>query len=433
MSAHRPLRIAWLGGGPAESGGAPGVVTELLEGLSRRGHRIDCFLPGTPRNIPDQLLGLENLTFVCSANSWRWNRWYSQTGITSFASGLLARAAGSLRLRREIIKRHEREPYDLVFQNQTIESLGVPASVVRSVPLVVRPDTHQAGELRWLIAERRIAFRCQPRFIFFVVAAIMSFRTLVQALRIRRVSMLICISSVFRDHIVHDYRFPIEKTIVVANPVRLERFTVSERPLGEPATVLVPTRLSLRKGLEDVVQVAHLLLARGVDARVRVVGGPSMWSDYTSLLDDLPQENSGYGGRIPPKEMPAELEQSDIVLLASKYEPFGLTVGEALAAGVPVVATSEVGAIEGVDKSVAAAVEPGDVDGMVSAITAMMEQLRAYPVETRMRARAEAERRFARDVVCEQISDALEGLVDRLHQDHAPGQAEARDRAEAQI
>lgn len=433
MSPHRPLRIAWLGGGPAESGGAPGVVTELLEGLSKRGHTIDCFLPGTPRNIPEQLLGHENLTFISGANSWRWNRWYSQTGITSFASGLLARGVGSLRLRREIIKRHEHEPYDLVFQNQTIESLGVPASVVRSAPLVVRPDTHQAGELRWLIAERRLAFRCQPRYIFFVVAAIMSFRTLVQALRIRRVNLLICISSVFRDHIVHDYRFPIEKTIVVANPVRLERFTASDRPLGEPANVLVPTRLSLRKGLEDVVQVAHLLLARGVDARVRVVGGPSMWSDYTSLLDDLPPENSGYGGRIPPKEMPAELEQADIVLLASKYEPFGLTVGEALAAGVPVVATSEVGAIEGVDSSVAAAVEPGDIDGMVSAITAMLERLRAFPVETRMRARAEAERRFARDVVCEQISDALEGLVDRIHQDRAPGRAETRDRAGAPI
>ncbi|HEY1449429.1 MAG TPA: glycosyltransferase family 4 protein, partial [Solirubrobacteraceae bacterium] len=346
MPPRRTLRIAWLGGGPAESGGAPGVVTELLGGLAELGHQIDCFLPGTPRSIPERLSSQRNLEFVSGTNAWRWNRWYSRTKITSFSSGLLARAVGSLRLRREIVKRHKRQPYDLVFQNQTIESLGVPARIARSIPLVVRPDTHQAGELRWLIAERRLAFSCQPRRVFFLVATIMALRSLAQAVQIRRASLLICISSVFRDHIVHDYRFPTERTVVIANPVRLNRFTRSERPLGQPPIVLVPTRLSLRKGLEDVVEIAGALPRHGLDARVRVVGGPSMWSDYSKLLQRLPEESAEYGGRIPPREMPGELQRSDVVLVTSKYEPFGLTVAEALASGVPVIASSEVGAIE---------------------------------------------------------------------------------------
>jgi hypothetical protein len=41
----------------------------------------------------------------------------------------------------------------------------------------------------------------------------------------------------------------------------------------------------------------------------------------------------------------------------------------------------------------------------------MLERLRDSPVETRTKARAEAERRFAPSVVCEQISTALERLV----------------------
>jgi glycosyltransferase involved in cell wall biosynthesis len=410
----RPLRIAWLGGGPAESGGAPGVVTELLDGLSSRGHRIDCFLPGATRNIPSHLRERENLEFISGTSSWRWNRWYSRTRITSFTSGLLARASGSLRLRREIARRHEAQPYDLVFQNQTIESLGVPGSVARSVPLVVRPDTHQAGELRWLIAERRIALRCQPRRVFLIVLAIMSFRTLVQAVQIRRASLLICISDVFRDHLVEDYRFPRERTVVIANPVRVERFDADvERPLADPPIVLVPTRLSLRKGLEDVVEVARLLLDRGSRAVVRVVGGPSMWSDYSSLLDDLPSQNSVYGGRVAPRDMPREFRGCDVTLVTSKYEPFGLTVGEALASGVPVVATSEVGAVEAVDRSVAAVVAPGDIAALTTAVIEMLDRLRAQPVELRSLARAEAERLFARDVVCAQISDALAALVRR--------------------
>ncbi|HWD11454.1 MAG TPA: glycosyltransferase family 4 protein [Solirubrobacteraceae bacterium] len=411
MPTAEPLRIAWLGGAPLESGGAPGVVTELLDGLARRGHQIDCFFPGQGRNLPDRLSQHANLTFVWGTSDWRWNRWYSRTKVGAFASGLLSRAFASLRLRQEITRRHEQKPYDVIYQNQTIESLGVPSRLVRTVPLVIRPDSHQAGELRWLIAERRLAFRCQPRYVFFLVAAIMSFRTVVQLVKIRRASLLICISTVFRNHIVHDYRFPVEKTVVVTNPVRLSRFANDGRAAADPPIVLVPIRISMRKGLEDVIAVAEVLAKRGVDARIRVVGGPSIWSDYSKLLADLPSQNAEYGGRVAPQDMPAELERSDMILLASKYDPCPMSVLEALAAGRPVVATSEVGSIEDVDRAVAAELAPGDVEGMADAIVEMLGRLRADAASTRALARSEAERRFAPDIVCEQISDALEQLA----------------------
>jgi glycosyltransferase involved in cell wall biosynthesis len=319
-----------------------------------------------------------------------------------------------VRLRREVVRRHERDPYDLIYQNSTIESLAVPQSLTRTLPLAIRPDTHIAGELKCLLAERRLAFKCQPRYVFFLAAAIMSVRTLVQRVRIRRASLLICISGVFRDHLVHDYRFPREATVVVANPVRLERFTEPHRPIGEPPTVLVLGRISARKGIDDVIAVAKILRDRGVEARIRVVGGPSLWSDYTSLLEELPSENSEYVGRIHPSQIPAELASSDVLLQASTYEPFGLTVAEALAAGVPIVATREVGAIEGIDRAVVAEVAPGDVEGMADALTAMLERLRADAHGLHARARAEAERHFASEVVCEQLSDALEALAGPL-------------------
>src|SRR5262249_28977679 len=117
-------------------------------------------------------------------------------------------------------------------------------------------------------------------------------------------------------------------------------------------------------------------------------------------------------GEVPASDVPAELSRSDILLQASRYEPFGLTVAEALAAGVPVVATSQVGAIENVDRSVVAEVQPGDVGGMALALTTMLDRVRTNPTEIRATARAEAERLFAPDVVCEEISTALERLVD---------------------
>lgn len=394
-----------------ESGGVPGVATDLLHGLARRGHRIDCLLPGRARELPERVRGEENIVFVWGTAQRHRKRWYSSTRITAFASGLLLRGVASVRLRREVLRRHRQEPYDVIYQFSNIESLAVPARLRRAVPLVIHPETHIMGELRFLISERSLARRSQPAYTLALAALVMSVRALIQRRRIGHADLLVCISSVFRDHLVADYRFPIERTVVIPNPVRLERFTESHSELGKPPIVLVLGRVSVRKGVEDVVAVARVLLERGVDARLRVVGGPSMWSDYTKLLDELPADNAEYVGRIAPPEIPAELARSDVLLAASKYEPFGLTVAEALAAGMPVVATSEVGAGEGVDAAVLARVRPGDAEAMASAIAEMIERLRAAPRELRAAARAEAARLFASELVCTRISGALETLL----------------------
>lgn len=409
----KSLRIAWIGTGPGlrDTGGVPGVAAELLRGLAVLGHRIDCFLPASARALPPRVEGVENLTFILGTSDWHWNRWYSRSPITAFLSGMISRGLGSVRLRREITRRHAREPYDVIYQFSNIETLAMPPKLRRAVPLVIHPETHIAGELRSLLAERRLMMRCQPPYMFPTLVTLMSVRAVAQRIRIRRASLLVCISRVFRDHMVHDYGFPVEATVIVPNPVRLGRFADLVMKPGQPPTVLVLGRIAARKGLEDVVAVARTLLERNVDVRVRVVGGPSLSSDYTKLLDDLPPENAEYAGRIRPSEIPAELSHTDVLLQASKYEPFALTVAEALAAGVPVVATSEVGAIENVDRTVVTELEPGDVAGMATAITAMLEEVRESPQQIRSVARAEAARLFAPDVVCGKISAALEQLV----------------------
>ena len=367
MMPSKSLRIAWLGPVPGGDVGVAGVNAELLQGLAALGHCIDCFFPSAGHPLPAHLAEDDRLEFIWGTSRWRWDRWYSSTKIAAFATGLFSRGLASVRLRREIARRHAREPYDLIFQISSIESLAVPPRVARAIPLVIRPDTHMAGELRWLISERRLSLRCQPRYIFLIVATIMSFRALVQRFSIRRARLLVCISSVFRDHLVHDYGFPVEATVVVPNPVRIDRFATAGERTRQPPTVLVLGRVSTRKGIEDVVAVARVLLERDVNVRLRVVGGPSLWSDYTKLLEDLPPENAEYAGSVSSSDVPGLLAESDVLLQASKYEPFALTAAEALASGVPVVATTEVGAIEGVDRSVVSAVEPGDVDGMATA------------------------------------------------------------------
>src|SRR5262249_16430383 len=237
----------------------------------------------------------ENVTFVWGTSTWEWGRWYSRGRIAAFASGMVARMVASLRLGRGMTRRHRQEPDDVGSQFSNIETPGLSRTVARSVPLVIHPETHIAGELRWLIRERRLFLRCHPKRTFALVAAIMSLRSLVQRRSIRRASLLICISSVFRDHLVADYGLPLDRTPVVPNPMRAERFSLADRARASPPTVLALGRISTRKGIEDVIAVARLLAERGVDARVRVIGGATLWSDYTPLLQDLPP-NAEYAG-----------------------------------------------------------------------------------------------------------------------------------------
>ena len=259
--SDRSLHIAWLGAGPAarETGGVPGVATELLRGLALRGHRIDCHRPGSGHALPDRLDGVENVTFIWGTSDWRWSSWYNRTRIGAFVSGLLSRGFASVRLRRQVARRHREDPYDVVYQFSNIESLAVPASLAHSVPLVIHPETHIMGELRFMISERRLALRCQPAYTLLIAVAVMSVRSLVQRLSIRRARLLVCISGVFRDHLVRDYGFPLERTVVVPNPVQLGRFDEADltREIGAPPTILVLGRIAVRKGVEDVVAVAR--------------------------------------------------------------------------------------------------------------------------------------------------------------------------------
>ncbi len=418
------LRIAYLGPEPGGYDGVRAVAAEVIGALARRGHEIDCFLLA-PQGQPEaEIAGGERIAFgegnlafgsnvelIWGTNRWAWDRWYSQNKLTAFVSGLLARTFASLRMRRQVRRRHSRRHYDLIYQFSAIETLSVPRRLRPRAPLVIHPETHLAGELRWLIAERRLALRCHSRLTYATVLAIVTLRTLIQRRAVHRASLLVCISRVFRDHIVRDYRFDPERTVVIPNPIRPERFALAPRRTGKQATVLVLGRISARKGIETVIETAKLAIRAGLDLRFRVVGGPSLWSDYTRLLGEMPAENSEYAGSASAAEVIEHLRECDVLLQVSRYEPFGLTVAEALAAGVPVVASTEVGAIENVDRAVVREVAPDDSEAILAAIGSLLEQVAARPDQTRDLARAEARRLFAPDVVGEQISDALEELV----------------------
>jgi glycosyltransferase involved in cell wall biosynthesis len=115
--------------------------------------------------------------------------------------------------------------------------------------------------------------------------------------------------------------------------------------------LLIVSRLVPRKGVEDAIRALALLPA----AELVVVGGPS-----ADRLDDDPEvgrlrqvmAECGVSGRVRlmghlrHEDLPAMIGSSDVLLAVPWYEPFGITVLEAMACGVPVVASAVGGMLD---------------------------------------------------------------------------------------
>ena len=141
-----------------------------------------------------------------------------------------------------------------------------------------------------------------------------------------------------------------------------------------------------------------------------IVGEGSLWSDYTPLLGDLDPAIATAVGRMGRDEVSDLLGSSRLLIQASHYEPFGLTVGEALACGVPVVATNEVGAAEHLDPSVCTVVPDGDLDALEAAVRA---ELARGPLDhaRRARCREEVVRRYSAAVIGRRALEELTRLA----------------------
>jgi glycosyltransferase involved in cell wall biosynthesis len=161
----------------------------------------------------------------------------------------------------------------------------------------------------------------------------------------------------------------------------------------------------VRKGLEQIVALSHRL--RDLAGRVRIdcLGGASLFSNYSALLGDLEPSVARSIGQVAPTELPALYRASHGVLQPSWYEPYALTVGEALASGLPVIVSDEVGAGEGVDPRVCRRHAAGDTDALEREVRRLVDEVeRGWSPELRGVARRHAEDHlsratFARDLV----------------------------------
>jgi glycosyltransferase involved in cell wall biosynthesis len=126
-----------------------------------------------------------------------------------------------------------------------------------------------------------------------------------------------------------------------------ERAAVRARfglPPGKPV-ILYAAKFIARKHPDDVIRAAALLRDEGYDFTVFMVGMGEMDDELRALVRDLGLTNVVFGGFVNQTELPRAYAASDVFVLPSESEAFGLTVNEVMCAGIPVVVSDEVGCV----------------------------------------------------------------------------------------
>ncbi|HEX7294304.1 MAG TPA: glycosyltransferase family 4 protein, partial [Pyrinomonadaceae bacterium] len=123
------------------------------------------------------------------------------------------------------------------------------------------------------------------------------------------------------------------------------RFNIEKHSNGKSAeerVFLFSGALTLRKGVDLLAQAFNELACEGAHVKLRIVGdGPLLPQLQTTLAHA--HSNVTFVGFKDWAELPSEYAKADVLCVPSRYDGWGLVIPEGLAAGLPVIATDQMG------------------------------------------------------------------------------------------
>lgn len=124
-----------------------------------------------------------------------------------------------------------------------------------------------------------------------------------------------------------------------------ERFGAAREAKDEPSrpVVLFAAKMVNRKDPLSFLEAARLLQERGINVTLRMAGSGPMESQLRERAKSLGLRNIEFTGFVNQGAMPALLAAADIFVATSDWEPWGLVVNEAMAAGLAIVASDDMG------------------------------------------------------------------------------------------
>lgn len=181
---------------------------------------------------------------------------------------------------------------------------------------------------------------------------------------------IITVSNMTRDTVINKYHIDPRKVTTVHNAVTpLSKEILDIKPNNNTGDKIVTFlgRITMQKGPEFFVQAAKQVLDRTPNVRFVMAGGGDKMAEMVDLA-------SAYGivdrfhftGFLKGKEVYEMLKSSDLYIMPSVSEPFGISPLEAMQCGVPTIVSKQSGCAEILTKVIK--VDFWDIDAMADAI-----------------------------------------------------------------
>lgn len=131
------------------------------------------------------------------------------------------------------------------------------------------------------------------------------------------------------------------ETLIIPNGVNIAHFSSVQHRVLDTTTLVTASRLAHKNAIDDVIRALALLPA---SVRFRIYGVGPDESKLKRLAKDLDVSTRvEWKGYIDHQDLPAALAACDIFIRPSRSEGMGNSFIEAMAAGLPVIATQEGG------------------------------------------------------------------------------------------
>jgi len=303
--------------------------------------------------------------------------------------GARRRAQYMRALRRAFERLRRQERLDVVHQPNPVD-VGVTLALPRSAPPVVLGPY-------WPSWPSDVG-RAGPEAL----------RALLRAAQQRRAAAILLTTEAARAK-VHARRVA---TWVVPPGVDLERFPVVARPdPARPPTALFFANLRGHKGIFTLLDAWDAVVAALPDARLLVAGGgPEADAVAQRVQRTSRPDTVELLGRVQPQDISALMARADVFCHPAHGEPFGTSAVEAMASGLPVVATSAGGLAHVVPDAAGLKVAPSDAPALVEALVALLGDP-ARRERMGAAGRAHVERTYAWERVIDRLEAALTGAA----------------------
>ena len=139
--------------------------------------------------------------------------------------------------------------------------------------------------------------------------------------------------------------------------------------------ILYAAKFQRRKRPDDLIRAAHRLEHMEASFHVVLVGSGEIEQELRSLADGLKLRTVHFAGFVNQTSLPKVYGASDVFVLPSEDEPWGLAINEAMCAGLPVVASREIGCVPDLvqDGGNGLLFDCGDVGALAGALAGLVK------------------------------------------------------------